>query len=229
MTEKRLCMFHKEDTPSLVIYDKEYHCYGCGAHGPLSDIGVEVGPKTARYVEDLDQKMTYITGLPCNLIRGINAFFDTKGYYIVWPNLDYYKLRLWGEDKDKYRCPSGIQKPLFWAGVVSVIKPLILFIVEGEINALSLVKAYPDADVCSPGSATDFCNKNYLNEYKGYDKIVIIADNDGPGAIAAITLKSELTRDVKDIQIVLLHEDCNELLTTYGKESLRQSIENLVL
>ncbi|MDY7025749.1 MAG: DNA primase [Pseudomonadota bacterium] len=30
---KACCPFHKEKTPSFVIYDDHYHCYGCGAHG----------------------------------------------------------------------------------------------------------------------------------------------------------------------------------------------------
>ena len=27
------CPFHEERTPSFVVYDDHYHCYGCRAHG----------------------------------------------------------------------------------------------------------------------------------------------------------------------------------------------------
>ncbi|MBR6208907.1 MAG: hypothetical protein IKQ69_07900 [Oscillospiraceae bacterium] len=31
------CPFHSERTPSLKLYDKTFHCYGCGAHGSAID------------------------------------------------------------------------------------------------------------------------------------------------------------------------------------------------
>ena len=39
------CPFHKDDRPSLQLYggdDPHYHCFGCGAHGPLSDLPEEL-------------------------------------------------------------------------------------------------------------------------------------------------------------------------------------------
>ena len=32
------CPFHEEGTPSLALYSDHYHCFGCGAHGPLDDL-----------------------------------------------------------------------------------------------------------------------------------------------------------------------------------------------
>ena len=29
------CPFHSEKTPSMKIYDKDYHCFGCGEHGDV--------------------------------------------------------------------------------------------------------------------------------------------------------------------------------------------------
>lgn len=29
------CMFHTEKTPSMRIYEKDYHCFGCQAHGDV--------------------------------------------------------------------------------------------------------------------------------------------------------------------------------------------------
>lgn len=32
-----VCPFHPDNHPSLKIYDDHYHCYGCGAHGDVTD------------------------------------------------------------------------------------------------------------------------------------------------------------------------------------------------
>jgi DNA primase len=29
------CPFHKEKTASMKIYDRDFHCFGCGAHGDI--------------------------------------------------------------------------------------------------------------------------------------------------------------------------------------------------
>lgn len=34
-TVKYICPFHKEKTPSFVVWEDHYHCYGCGAHGDV--------------------------------------------------------------------------------------------------------------------------------------------------------------------------------------------------
>lgn len=38
---KVCCPFHDEKTPSMVIYDDHYHCFGCGAHGDAIKFLVE--------------------------------------------------------------------------------------------------------------------------------------------------------------------------------------------
>ena len=29
------CLFHEDRTPSMKLYDKHFHCYGCGKHGDI--------------------------------------------------------------------------------------------------------------------------------------------------------------------------------------------------
>lgn len=29
------CPFHEENTPSFFVFDNNYHCFGCGAHGDV--------------------------------------------------------------------------------------------------------------------------------------------------------------------------------------------------
>lgn len=36
------CPFHTEKTPSLKIYDKRWHCYGCGAGGTAIDFAMKL-------------------------------------------------------------------------------------------------------------------------------------------------------------------------------------------
>ena len=31
------CPFHNEKTPSMKIYERSFHCFGCGAHGDVLD------------------------------------------------------------------------------------------------------------------------------------------------------------------------------------------------
>lgn len=31
------CPFHREKTPSMKVYAKDFHCFGCGAHGDIFD------------------------------------------------------------------------------------------------------------------------------------------------------------------------------------------------
>lgn len=36
------CPFHAEQTPSMRLYDDTYHCFGCGAHGDVTDFVAEL-------------------------------------------------------------------------------------------------------------------------------------------------------------------------------------------
>jgi hypothetical protein len=54
---KMCCPFHKEDTPSFVVYpDLSYHCFGCHAHGSYEDFIMFFSGDSNRifYVRSLD-------------------------------------------------------------------------------------------------------------------------------------------------------------------------------
>lgn len=56
-TWKMCCPFHKEDTPSFVVYpDLSYHCFGCHAHGSYEDFIMFFSGDSSRifYVRSLD-------------------------------------------------------------------------------------------------------------------------------------------------------------------------------
>lgn len=227
--ERIRCVFHEESTASLVIYPDGYRCYGCGAHGPLSDLGRKASAQQKeRYVENVQEKLRYIDGLPKRTVRGFDLPADDTGYYLVWPDRSYFKLRLWNPSgkEPKYRNPSGHNQPPFWCRRGS---SRTLSLVEGEINALSVAEAMPEWDVCSPGSASDFKkdkSRSFLLTYcTPYCTVVIMADKDGAGTEAAIHTKGLLLGKVPHIPIVLMDTDANQVLCEQGKEALRAKIQ----
>lgn len=223
MRQRILCPNHKESTPSFVIYPNGWgHCYGCGFRKKVTD-GIEEGSKQEEYKEDLEEACAYISSLPSQAHRGLLFRTDNQGFYIVWPNGDlYYKKRITLQDHPggKYRCPIGHRKPLFRArcGEKS------LYIVEGEINALSLSLATNSA-VVSPGGVGDFLREDYLTYYTGYENIEILVDADPPGVKAAIGLKARLVQHTPDVLIKLMKEDCNELLQRGGVSAIQAALE----
>jgi DNA primase len=47
------CPFHSEKTPSFVLYDDHYHCFGCGAHGDA--ISFVMQSQGASFIEAIEQ------------------------------------------------------------------------------------------------------------------------------------------------------------------------------
>ncbi len=104
-----------------------------------------------------------------------------------------------------------------------------LVLVEGELNALSVGEAFPEWDVCSPGSASDFkkdaTRRFLLTTVRYYRTLIICTDYDGPGTEAAIHVKGILVGKIPNIHIALMKRDANEILIENGKEALRAEIE----
>ena len=36
------CIFHEDNTPSMKLYDDHFHCFGCGAHGDVTDLTAQM-------------------------------------------------------------------------------------------------------------------------------------------------------------------------------------------
>lgn len=231
--ERIHCVRHQESTPSLVVYDTHAYCYGGCGRIELSELGrvAEIAPKE-KYIENLSEKMEYIGSLPKKKIRGFDLPFDNLGYYLVFPDRDYYKLRLWdAENGNKYRSPSGHTKPVFWArrhSASSSVPSRTLVLVEGEFNSLSMAEAFPEWDVMSPGSASDFkttkFTKYLLTLVRYYCTVIVQTDRDGPGTEAAIHTKGLLLNKVPNLPIVLMERDANEIYCGEGKEKLREEV-----
>lgn len=212
---------HEDSAPSCAVYDDGTgYCFSCNKY--FKQVA-EPTKNVIKYIEDLNEKLTYIEALPVTHTRGLIFHFDNDGYYIIWPNRDYYKLRNWTNIRggDKYLSPSGHSKPVFRLFTQKVTQNVI--IIEGEINALSLRKGFEVAncDVISPGSATSFTDSNMLYllpELAKYVNILICVDEDVAGLSAALKLKELLRHDVLNVTIKLMEKDFNELLVEYGQD-----------
>lgn len=234
MIERILCPFHKEDTPSLVVYDNGFKCFGCGRAGRLSELGRKdaINGVTPRHPpEDINKTLDYVFSLPKENIRGLILHCDNDNYYIVWPqNFPYYKRRSKGKVADgaKYLCPRGHEKPLFMLVEKKHTKQRLI-VVEGEINALSVALACPDVPVASPGGTNEFFSKKtekYLQVFKQYENILIMVDKDSPGIKAAVELKVRLLQYTPYVATLLMEKDANEILTETegGWKKLREMV-----
>lgn len=226
---KVLCPVHEEKTPSCAVYaDGSGYCFVCNKY--FKELGEVVELPENKVIEDIAEKIQYIKSLPFIEHRGLLFPYDSTGYYILWPSNDYYKCRRWLSDSgNKYLNPSGVVQP--WLTYVKIGTPLLI-IVEGEINALSVVSLNLDISVMCPGSAGQFnLNKSKipLQQFKIYDKIILVADKDSAGTQAVIKLKKDLINYNPDVQINLVSQDYNEILVTNGKEALKSKIKSMAM
>jgi hypothetical protein len=231
-TKKYLCPKHQENTPSAAVYGDGYFCFGCGARGPVTELGLEPGERIeTTYVEDIQATLDYIGTLPTKEIRGFKLPYNERGYFLVYPCRTFYKFRVEGAEKgDKYRVPSGHGKPAF---VVQKGVSGSLTLVEGEFNALSLGLLELNTDLVSPGGAGDFYSRRGnkdLRSYGAYLRINLVVDADAAGALAAIETKSRLiTLGCPDVRIHLVEKDFNDILVEQGKEALRDEVKRMGL
>lgn len=230
--KKYHCPHHEEKTPSAVAYENSYYSFCCGRSGPLSDLGLAPGERIEKtYIEDLDSSIAAIRALPTQEIRGFKLHADDRGYYLVWPNGDYYKRRVYGADSgSKYRGPSGHSKPWF---VAQTTQSDTLVLVEGEFNAMSLATLELGCNIVSPGGAGDFYSrtgKQYLQDCLLYSDIHVIVDADAAGAQAAIETKAYLVANGHDnVKIHLVEKDFNDIHTEQGKDALREEVKRMGL
>lgn len=234
MPSKVHCPFHEDNTESLTIYEDHLHCYGCGKHGPLSlisDTMLSTLPPNKKIVtngapENVGKSVARIHALPTKEIRGLTLHYDEAGYYILWPNAQYYKKRLWGVEKgNKYRCPFGVSKPPFIAfkGITDTV-----IIVEGELNASTLHKYHTTGHaIISAGSCSELTK--YMSTYLQYKRFIVIVDKDAPGVVGAIALRELLLKHTKYVTIHSMEIDFNDLLVKHGKEAFNDAARQMEL
>lgn len=232
---KVLCPFHSDNTPSMEVYPDGYgFCFVCRTRAPLEEVErlsgsvVSIEPRSIAK-EDLEASLKYIRGLPKVSLRGLEFHADGNSYYVTKEGWPYYNRRMFDVEgsKGKYKCPSGHPKPLLRAHEALGGETSPILIVEGEINALSIASIGVPATVVCPGGSGDFFSRAGLANipyYLNFSRQVLICDEDAAGAMAAIELSSKLKQQSKDVQILLMRRDANEVLCVDGKEALRKEI-----
>lgn len=224
------CEFHQDDTASLALYGDKYYCFGCGARGETKNLkGAEYEPQSTqpRYSENMRLSVERIRALPVKSWRGLDLHCDSSGAYILWPDLSYYKYRLFDPDdgKSKYRSPVGHSyRPLVLAqGFGTVV------VVEGEINALTLSQygGIREGIVC-PGAASNFnaeFTRKWLPHFPHTKRFIICCDSDKAGIAGAIQLKVCLLEQTHDVTVLPMTKDFNEIYKEEGQEGVRKYVE----
>lgn len=230
MRKRIHCVFHQEASPSLVWMGDAWRCFGaCHKAYTKEEVearsGIDFGvlPGLDDDKEDLSLTFEYIDSLPVLELRGLKFPCDQRGYYIVWPNNEYYKYRLF-EGSSRYLSPRGYSPPLFWArhhggGTLAIT--------EGELNSMSVAMVCEEWDVCSPGSASNF-NADYLARhlqyFKNYSSIVVILDKDAAGLKGLIETKAYFANKLPFVSYVRMERDANEVLQQQGRGALREML-----
>lgn len=191
---------HDDNIASMEVYESGGFCFSCGYFDS------EVIGGAPREKEDIDATIRYIRNLPCREIRGLQLPYDYGGFFIEWPSNDFYKKRVFG-GQSRYLGPKGHRAPLF---LLSSQNTSRIYIVEGELNALSL-KQVTDGYIVSPGSANEMLR--HLDTYLTLGHVfAIFVDKDKPGVINGLKLKDELVKRGKMVILEALEEDFNDKL-----------------
>lgn len=222
------CPVHNDRTPSMEVYPDGGYCFSCGAYVPMEELGLEKEVQTKKKEkENVEETFDYISGLPLLEQRGLLLRSDAQGYYVVWPERNYYKYRRYSvsDGAPRYVGPKGHRAPLFW--IRSAQQSDTIIIVEGELNALSLGLAFPNAafDIASPGSATEL--SRHLSSYLAFTEIIIFVDDDIPGLANGLVLKDELIKRGKTVVLVTLEKDFNDILQSEGVEGIKRFLEGV--
>lgn len=223
---KILCPFHPDRNPSCHIFEDGYFCFVCEAHGPLRDLGATAKPGSLpKPKEDIKASLEYIDTLPRKVIRGLTLPYDDKGYYIVYPNVDYYVRRNWDDSNGrKYYNPAGFGQQLLIAAATMVELPLI--VVEGQLNALTIDQAWTGYNgIVSPGAASNFNSRLLVNYCLSYRAVLIIVDKDAAGVMAGLKLKAELHKRGIRSRVHGMKPDLNDTYVEKGQEAVRQEIQ----
>lgn len=231
---RRKCPWHEDQTASLIKYPTQYYCHGaCDRIYTNDEVKAKGGEFFEDYEEneetvseDLTDKLRYIQSLRRIEHRGFHFPTDEIGYYILYPGESYYKYRFFDpKDRPKYLGPRACGVPLFWAR--RTLNPALV-VVEGEMNALSVAKAFPEWDACSPGSWGNFDAKNlrrYLSFFKRYSKLVVVLDRDGAGEKGLTRAKAFFKPYFPLSRYHLLEPDANEILLTQGEDGVRNALQ----
>ena len=162
--------------------------------------------------------------------RKFNVRVD-DGPVLRFPYTDQSGRVVGAKERDKEKnfrwIGKNVEKRLFGQSLFGDGKRLV--ITEGEMDALSVWEAMPKWPVVSiySGAAGSYKDlQNQLSFCLGFDEIVILFDNDGPGQEAAIKCAQLFPPDRVKIGTMGAYKDASEALQAGDGDSIRQAIWN---
>ena len=93
---KACCPFHQEKSPSFVLYNDHYHCFGCGAHGDIITFTMQMDRLS---FPDAVEKLAGEAGLPVPTLSPQdreNAAAQARGYDALLAAREYFVAQLRG-------------------------------------------------------------------------------------------------------------------------------------
>jgi len=93
---KACCPFHQEKSPSFVLYNDHYHCFGCGAHGDIITFTMQMDRLS---FPDAVEKLAGEAGLPVPTTSPQdreNAAAQARGYDALLAAREYFVAQLRG-------------------------------------------------------------------------------------------------------------------------------------
>lgn len=212
----------------MELYHDGAWCFVCGYKCGLDKVTNEVTIEEIKKLkekepENVKEKIKYILNLPKRQERGLLVPFDDTGFYIIWPEKDFYKYRRNSGIGPRYVGPRGVRAPIFWLRSENK-NTKVCVITEGELNALSLGLAFRNHtfDIVSTGSVNEL--NRHMQFYTRYDKIYIFVDRDPAGVYNGIRLKEELTQKGKRVILIALDKDFNDILQTDGTQGIKETL-----
>lgn len=224
---KILCPAHPDSTPSMEVYPDGGFCFSCGAYIPIGELpNGETYKIEKKEPENIQETINRVEQLPKINQRALLLHSNAHGYYIVWPNKEFYKFRKTTENTVRYMGPRGRRPPLFW--IKSKQTGNTIVVVEGELNAISLLEAYPDPsfDIASPGSANELSRHEGI--YRTFKTVIIVVDNDPTGIANGFVTKELLLKAGIDVTLIPIPKDFNDILQDQGPEGLRLYFKELL-
>ncbi len=204
------------------VYPDMCWCFVCGFSCKSSEVisEEEIKKIKPKEKENIEENLQRILRLPVKTVRGLQLHTDSTGYYILFPEENFYLLRRF-DDRPRYIGPRGYRVPLFKCEQRGGSKD-ILIVVEGVINALSLELGLrePRVHIVSPGSANEI--PTHVDYYLQYDRIIICVDKDPRGVYNGDRLKKTLLEHGKTADLMALDQDFNDLLQQGGPELVKK-------
>ena len=133
-----LCPFHNEKTPSMKLYEKNFHCFGCGEHGDMIDFTAKVFGISS---VDAAKRLNYDFGLHIDVDKPLSAEQITEYQqrhserlaYNQWEKsawksiIDYSRLLLEWRKKYSPKTMAENHHPLFVESLMNTDRTDYLF------------------------------------------------------------------------------------------------------